>query len=408
MRIGVDVSGIFTKYRTGVPNVYYGLIEGLAALVDETDDLQFALIDRSLEAKHTLGMNLPYNFEFRSTRPISHLPTWDSLTTSRWVGKPMQIWNRGMRELARRATGWQKQVEEIVADVDVLEGWDAWLYHAPRAKRIIILTDIIPILLPHLFGDEQIRNLRRSISFAQNTADRVVTISHHAKQTFVEKAGIPADKITVIYLGVRSIFRCVQDHSVIEPVLKRYGIPEKPYVLSIGYLDQRKNVQGHVRAFERLVEQKRFHDLQMVLVGAPSYTTAQVLRDVGAADVRERIHITGYVPDENLPLLLSGASAFVYCSFFEGFGYPVLEAMACGVPVVTSNTTSLPEISGDAALLVDPHNVDAIAEALERVLTDETLRGELRIRGLARVRQFTWENWARGHLQVYRECYAAR
>jgi len=112
------------------------------------------------------------------------------------------------------------------------------------------------------------------------------------------------------------------------------------------------------------------------------------------------------VVDADLPIILGGARALLYCSFFEGFGYPVLEAMACGVPVVASNVTSIPEISGDAAILVNPHNVDEIANGLYQVLSDDQLHQTLRERGLRHVRQFTQENWARGHLQVYRECYA--
>jgi glycosyltransferase involved in cell wall biosynthesis len=406
MQIGIDITGIFGAYRTGVPNLYHSLIEGLAALQPETVNMRFVLINRSLQEFHDPSINLPNNFEFRRVGIIKHLPTFDTLPRQPWIGKGVQIWNRGVREVARQLTGWHRRVAQTVQDIDILEGWDAWLRVAPLAKRIIIITDIIPLITPKSFTPDGIRNLRHSLTFAKTEADCVVTISQHAKQTLMATVGIPATKIKVIYPGIRPVFKPLSDRAMLLSLLSKYHLPDQPYVLSLGYLDPRKNIKGHIQAFERLAVRPEFRDLQMVLVGPENVATRHVLRDVNSSNVRDRIHWTGYVVDADLPIILGGARALLYCSFFEGFGYPVLEAMACGVPVVASNVTSIPEISGDAAILVNPHNVDEIANGLQLVLSDDQLCQTLRERGLRHVRQFAQENWARGHLQVYRECYA--
>lgn len=405
MRVGIDIAGMFWKYRTGVQNLYYGLIEGLAMLADETQGIEFVLIDRSLQQVHALPFKLLPGFEFRTPGAIHHLPTLGAWTAKPGVGKIAQIWNRGVREIARHATGWQRRAAHMVADLDVLEGWDVWLRIAPKAKRIIIITDVIPILFQSYFSDEAIRNLKRALQFAKAEADCVITISHHARQTLMQTASIPGEKIRVVYPGVRSIFKPLDDRSAIMPVLRRYDIPDRPYMLSVGFLDPRKNIKAHIKAFESIADRAEFRDLQFVLAGPTSLATSEVLRDINSTHVRQRVHITGYVSDDDLPVILNGASVLAYCSLFEGFGFPALEAMACGVPVITSNTTSLPEITGGAALLVDPNKADQIADAMIRIMSSESLRRQMRERGLEHVKAFTWENWARGHLKAYRECY---
>jgi len=145
----------------------------------------------------------------------------------------------------------------------------------------------------------------------------------------------------------------------------------------------------------------------LVIVGAPNFwKSSPVAESVEKLGLKSCVHFTGYIPEGDLPALYNGADLFVFPSLYEGFGLPVLEAMACGTPVITSNTSSLPEVAGDAALLVDPYDVDAIAEAMRRVLTDLNLAGELRVKGLARASEFSWERTARETLAVYEKVLA--
>ncbi|CAG0977930.1 Alpha-D-kanosaminyltransferase [Anaerolineae bacterium] len=280
--------------------------------------------------------------------------------------------------------------------------WDARI--APHAQHVITVTDIIPILYADLFPPEFVRATKAGLNFAQQHANKIIAISQFTKQELVAKANLPAEKIAVIYPGVRAFFQPSQNSAVLGTVRQRYGIGDHPYLLSVGYLDPRKNVRGHVRAFEQVASNQIGRDLMLLLVGPESAASSQVLAQIQSAQVRDRIRVTGYVPDDDIVALMNGASAFLYCSLYEGFGIPVLEAMACGTPVVTSNTTSLGEIAGDAAECVDPENFDAIAAAIERVLTDSERRQVLCARGFNRVKEFTWARCTQEHLQVYRRC----
>ena len=194
----------------------------------------------------------------------------------------------------------------------------------------------------------------------------------------------------------------------IDSVRRRYGI-EGPYLVSLGALEPRKNLPATIRAFASLPEDLR---PALVLVGSASpwnregWDLVQSALDELPIPVRERIVLTGYVPEAEKVALLSGAEALVYPSLYEGFGLPVIEAMACGTPVLTSNTSALPETAGNAALLVDPDDVEAIAEGLQRLLTDRSLRRALRDAGTARASAFTWEATARQTADILREAKA--
>ncbi len=200
-------------------------------------------------------------------------------------------------------------------------------------------------------------------------------------------------------MGVDERFRVVQDRAIVDEAIQRYGL-RSPYVLYVGGFDRRKNVDALVLAYAQTAVR---NEATLVLVGAGEQESARLLATVESAALENRVRILGYVPDDDLVLLYNGASAFIYPSLYEGFGLPVVEAMACGVPVLASNCTSLPEVVADAALLFDPTRPDDIAAAIDRVFTngdDEMSR--LRSRGLAVAARLTWRNTAERTLDVYR------
>jgi glycosyltransferase involved in cell wall biosynthesis len=226
---------------------------------------------------------------------------------------------------------------------------------------------------------------------------QILTVSQFSKGRIADICHVPADKIQVVHNGVDAHFRPATAEEIIAARAK-LNLPEN-YVLSVGSLEPRKNLPRLLEAWkliqEQLTSNQQDHP-KLVLVG----TTAAVFASAKLEAPSDSVVLTGYVPDEMLPALYSGAAAFVYPSLYEGFGLTVLEAMACGTPVICSSTTSLPEVAGDAAVLVDPSDTAAIGQAIQNLLADEHLRISLRSRGLARAQQFTWDRAAAETWQV--------
>jgi glycosyltransferase involved in cell wall biosynthesis len=236
---------------------------------------------------------------------------------------------------------------------------------------------------------------------AQQAAS-VIADSLATKGDLVRAYGVDAAKIQVVYLGRDEAFNRVRDESVLAGARERYGIAGR-YLLYVGTLQPRKNLARVIDAFGRLAADPTTEDIRLVLAGKRGWLYDDLFAQVARLGLEGRVLFPGYVENADLPALFSGAAAFVFPSLYEGFGIPVLEAGACGVPVITSNTSSLPEVAGDAALLVDPHDVDAIADAMYRLMTDEALRAELARRGQENVKRFSWEKCARETLAVLEE-----
>lgn len=226
-------------------------------------------------------------------------------------------------------------------------------------------------------------------------AARVIAISETTKRDLIQHLGIPEEDISVVYLGI--------DHKVFSPVERRHV--DYPYILFVGSEQPRKNFIGLLKAFKMLKSRHGFKDLKVVKVGMAGgreadfrKTTLQAIQEL---ELSRDVILTDFVPLEDLPAYYSGAECFILPSLYEGFGLPPLEAMACGCPVIVSDIAALPEVTGDAAILVDPHDTKAMADALYLVLKDERLRKDLAAKGVHWARQFTWERTARETLQVY-------
>ncbi len=229
-------------------------------------------------------------------------------------------------------------------------------------------------------------------------ADAIIAVSKQSKRDVIEAYGIPADKITVVYEAADPRFR-PQPPDAVAAVRARYGLPER-YVLFVSTIEPRKNLSRLLAAFER-VHAAGLADA-LVIVGKRGWLFDAFFADLERSPVRHAVLFPGFVPDADLPAVYAGAQVMAFPSEFEGFGLPVLEAMACGAPVVCSNTSSLPEVAGDAALLVDPLDVSALTDALARVLQDAALREQMRARGLAQAARFSWARAAAETLAVYR------
>jgi glycosyltransferase involved in cell wall biosynthesis len=236
---------------------------------------------------------------------------------------------------------------------------------------------------------------------AAHVADHVVTVSENSKRDIVRLLHIPESKVSVVYNGVSEDFHPL-DHKECKDYLESTYSITGEFLLAPGGLSRNKNVPGLLAAMRLLKQKGRLEKL--VLLGDTEDREAKyVASDLHQAKLDGTVVLPGFVPREDLPAFYNAALLVAYPTLYEGFGMPVLEAMACGTPVVTSNNSSLPEVAGDAALLVNPRSPEEIADAIQRLLRDETLRADLSTRGLLRARQFTWEQTARKTLGLLTE-----
>lgn len=235
--------------------------------------------------------------------------------------------------------------------------------------------------------------------------EKVIVISKSTKKDLVEILKVPGDKIAVTYLGASSAFRVVEDQKELSGIRTKYNLPRQ-FILFIGVLEPRKNIPGLIKAFSRL-KKDCYLSCKLVIGGGRSYgwknkEIFQVIEDLG---LDKEIILTDFIPEKDLPALYNLADLFVLPSFYEGFGLPILEAQACGCPVITSNISSMPEVGGDAALFVDPDDIKELAEAMRKILTGDKLKAEMIKKGFENLKRFSWEKAARETLKVFEEAY---
>lgn len=241
-------------------------------------------------------------------------------------------------------------------------------------------------------------HLRADIKKTIGRSAIVITVSEFSKKRIIDKLGTPPEKVRVIYHGVDRQF-VPQGQDAVKNVLQKYRITA-PYVLYTGKFEPLKNIERILEAFQKVAFRA---DIRLVMAGPVNWFYYVVRRKVSELKIEDRVVFTDFVPNDEMAGLYSGASVFVSPSLYEGFGLPLLEAMACGVPVVTSNICSIPEVVGDAAVFADPYSADDIAGAVTMCLENEGLRADLVRKGMDRVRSFTWEDTARRTLRVYSE-----
>ncbi|MBI3811892.1 MAG: glycosyltransferase family 4 protein [Nitrospirae bacterium] len=265
---------------------------------------------------------------------------------------------------------------------------------------IITVFDLSFYLYRETHPIDRIRHLEKYFYPRLNLANHFITISEASRQEMVKHLGLPLNKITVTYLGFDDYFKPVTGDAVTSAI-SQYGLQAGFYILCLGTLEPRKNITAVLQAYAMLPKRIQLK-YPLVLAGGKGWLMDNLEDEIRRLGIASTTVLTGYVPREHLPALYSGAAVFVYPSLYEGFGLPPLEAMACGTPVITSNVSSLPEVVGDAGIMVDPYDVKRLRDEIKRVLEDSSLRASLGERGVARAKQFTWENCARQTLDVYK------
>lgn len=230
-------------------------------------------------------------------------------------------------------------------------------------------------------------------------ADRLIAISESTRQDVLRFKSLPPERVVSIPLAASGAFRRV-DEAQARASCTRYDLTPNRFILYVGVLEPRKNVPLLLKAYARLAAE--YPDVPLAIAGKKGWMFDEIFQQVTTLKLTERVRFLGYVPEEDLVGLYNTARVFAYPSRYEGFGLPVLEGLQCGAPVITTNISSLPEVAGDAALLVDPDDVEGLAAALRRVLQDDALAADMSARGIERARQFSWERCARETLDVYR------
>ena len=264
------------------------------------------------------------------------------------------------------------------------------------SRQVCTLHDLIPLDHPEWFSARFAAWYRWLLPRLAKQVRHIIAVSEFTKRRAVDLLGIPPEKMTVILHGVDERFKPQPEEAILE-MRRALGIVSPSYLLYVGNLEPRKNLHRLVKAWE-IAQRSVPDEIELVVAGAKG--SSLVFEKVSLGAIPQRVRFAGYVPDRYLPALYAGSMALVYPSLYEGFGLPPLEAMACGTPVVTSSNTSLPEVVGDAAMLVDAEDVHSIADGILRAVSANGRRNAIRQRGFERVRHFTWEHTARATLRV--------
>ncbi len=260
---------------------------------------------------------------------------------------------------------------------------------------VVTVHDLSFLYSPERFRAANRSYLRLFTRLSVRRARRIIAVSQHTKKDLLEVYGLPADKIDVVYSGLDSHFRR-PPHQEIEEFRAAHGLPER-FILYLGTIEPRKNLSTLIRAYAKV----RPEGIKLVCAGGRGWMYQDVFQTVEELRVTREVIFPGFLPEDDLPLWYSAADVFVYPSAYEGFGLPVIEALACGVPTITTNASSLPEAAGDAALLVPPDDSDALAECLAQLLGDPHLQSDLALRGPKQAGHFTWRRAASETTNVY-------
>lgn len=375
MKIVFD-SRCFFEPKTGVGHYAYNLLK--------------ALLEIDWENSYALF----YGMVMRPSK--EHMPDFSSRGVDtiliKWPGRFFDIFVDRFPQV---------HVDRLVGEYDV--------FHCPnfvppplKGNVVITVHDMAYRVYPDFFPKTIRRTLSRHLDRSAAQAKRIIADSENTKRDIVKFLDIDPEKISVIYPAAGEHFKPIDDHGLINTIKRRYGINGE-YIGFFATLEPRKNVVVLVQAYSQLKKRTGGLRQKLVLAGSAGWENDDVFAEIKSLGLTDDIIITDYVPDEDLPMLMSGAEVMVYPSLYEGFGLPPLEAMACGTPVITSNNSSLPEVIGDAGIMVDPEDVEGLAGAIESVLSDQGLRDEMRRKGLARAKQFSWEQAARETLKVYKD-----
>ncbi len=413
MTIGIDIRVLARGTRTGIEEYTSNLLSFLLPL------------DKKVK----------YKLFYNAFKKVKLDYPW--LKLSNVELKSFKLPNRLFFVLARYLN--QPKIDELLKGIDLY--FNPHFFVAPlsqECKKVMTFHDLSFKRYPEYFSRRK-RLWQRFLMNASKEAkkaDKIIAVSQSTKEDLVKIYKINPEKIKVVYSGISKDFKPFRgDNPRLKRVVEKYGLPVSPsggpknFILYFGTIEPRKNLISVIRAFEALKEQfvkpnleiswKGFEgvvvpsaggkkenvlaDLKLVIAGTKGWLYKDIFEKAENSKYKQDIIFTGFVEDEDKPYLYNLADVFVYPSFFEGFGFPPLEAMACGAPTIVSNASSLPEVVGNGAIMIDPYNVDEIAFAIRKVLEDKDLRNDLIKKGLKQAKKFSWDKTAQEVLKIFKE-----
>jgi glycosyltransferase involved in cell wall biosynthesis len=380
MRIGIDYTAAVHQ-GGGIGRYTRNLIRALANC--DTDSQYTLFVAGGWGDGDGLGP-LAANFRVRSV-PLS----------DRWMHV---LWQRLRLPIS---------IHRITGPLDLFHSPDFVLPPTGHTPAILTVHDLSFLRLPQFFVAGFREYLEGAVARSVKRATHILADSECTRRDLLELMGVQPERVSVLYPGVEARFQPVEDAVALSRVRNRYRLPDR-FILGLSTLQPRKNFEGLIEAYSHLLadrgEEPEIADLDLVIGGGKGWMYEGLSAIVERLGLDERVRFIGFVEDDDLPALYGLASAFAFPSWYEGFGLPVLEAMACGTPVVAADNSSLPEVVGEAGLLVDAADPEALAEALARLLTDRDLAAHLVRTGRNQAQRFTWEAAARQLLDLYCSC----
>lgn len=371
MRVGIDYTAA-ARQRAGIGRYTRSLVHALARVDQQNEYALFVPGDaRFLNGLGTVAqtVNPPSPSNFHLVRaPLSER----ALVT---------LWQRARVPLP---------IETFVGANEVFYSPDFVLPPTKARRKILTVHDLSFRRVPETAVPNLKWYLEGAVPRAVARADLIFADSNATRADLIELYHAPPERVQTLYSGCDDFFQPVTDTNELARVRELYKL-NRPFILSIGTLEPRKNFVRLIEAYARMPRRDEF---ELVIAGGKGWLYDEILNAPERLGVKDCVHFPGFVPDEDLAAIYSACAVFVYPSLYEGFGLPVLEALTCGAAVITSNTSSLPEVAGDAAMMVDPRDIDALAAALEQLLGDEELRAELIRRGIEQAKKFSWEKSA--------------
>lgn len=381
MKIAIDISPLTRQKKTGIENYVFNLCKNLPLIDKKNEYILFANsyghYQQLQKAVEEIGVS---NYQNMSMK-VSKVPGSVLKLMWKYLSVPSS--------------------EQMIGNIDIFHATDRLDMPLKKSKLVVTIFDMIPLIFKEFLTKDAARYFKDYFDRVIPMADMIISISYCTKTDILKYFDIPEEKVKVIPLAASVNYKRIQEKGLIEKVKNRYGINKK-YLLYVGVLDPRKNLINLIKAYNDLpVHTKR--DYQLLLCGKKSWYYEEIIRTVRELHLEEKVIFTGYIPEKNMSILLNAAEIFVYPSFYEGFGLPPLEAMACGTPVITSNTSSIPEVVGDAGILVNPDNVAELSDAIFKVLSDESLKIQLSEKSVIQAKKFSWEMTARKTVEVYNQ-----